>query len=306
MAKRKKKKSTRQLFSFARNGKKKNTSPASPLLLTALKIIGTVGFFAAVAIAFIYMERYVLHNRKSQEPLQIELINQPEWVTDPLQDRMIEVAQFQRLFSSSDAATRIQKNIREYFPWIDQCRVQKAADAFRIAALWRKPLGMISFGSRKFYLDRERMILDFEPLPTLPVVRIEGHRLSMSQLKPGHYLREDDIQAALAILDRLDRFAPQNKDQSPILFEIERIDISNINGREDPRQPHIILYAQDNTEIIWGARLGSWQRHLEATDEEKLAKLFSFYQQYGTLLGNVKYINLRDPKTNVPQPIDQY
>jgi len=66
------------------------------------------------------------------------------------------------------------------------------------------------------------------------------------------------------------------------------------------------LYAKDNTEIIWGAEVGKWQRYLESTDEQKLANLYSYYKEYGTLLNSAKYINLRDPQDNIPLPIDKY
>ncbi|GAJ08013.1 unnamed protein product, partial [marine sediment metagenome] len=68
---------------------------------------------------------------------------------------------------------------------------------------------------------------------------------------------------------------------------------------------HIVLYTTDDTEVIWGAELGKWQQHLEATDAEKLAKLYAYYEEYGSLLGDVKYINLRDPQDRIPLPIDK-
>ena len=68
----------------------------------------------------------------------------------------------------------------------------------------------------------------------------------------------------------------------------------------------IPLLAEDNTEITWGAEVGKWQLHLESTDEQKLAKLYGYYKDYGTLSGDAKYINLRDPQDNIPLPIDKY
>jgi len=94
--------------------------------------------------------------------------------------------------------------------------------------------------------------------------------------------------------------------EKPLLNEIDSIDMSNFNGRQHNSQPHIILYTKDNTEIIWGAEFGTWQRHLEATDGEKLAKLYGYYKEYGSLSGGAKYINLRDPQNDVPLPIDKY
>jgi len=92
----------------------------------------------------------------------------------------------------------------------------------------------------------------------------------------------------------------------PLLYEIDRIDVGNFNGRENTQHPHIVMYAKDNTQIIWGAEVGKWQRYLESTDEQKLAKLYGYYKEYGTLSGGAKYINLRDPQDNIPLPIDKY
>ena len=92
----------------------------------------------------------------------------------------------------------------------------------------------------------------------------------------------------------------------PLLYEIDSIDVSNFNGRENRQFPHIVLYAKDKTEIIWGAEIGNWARHFEAKDEEKLAKLYSYYKEHGSLLEGVKYINLRDPQDDIPLPIDKY
>jgi len=107
-------------------------------------------------------------------------------------------------------------------------------------------------------------------------------------------------------LDRLDDMDRSETPDKPLLDEIGRIDVSNFNGRDNSRQAHIILYTKDNTEIIWGAELEKWQQHLESTDEEKLAKLYSHYKEYGTLSGDVKFINLRVPQDNIPLPIDKY
>ena len=99
----------------------------------------------------------------------------------------------------------------------------------------------------------------------------------------------------------MDKIASQRK---PLLFEIDSIDVSNFNGRMSNKFPHIVLFTKDNTQIVWGAELDNWHRHLEASDEEKLAKLYSFYKENKTLSGKVQMINLRDPQ-QVIQPIDK-
>jgi hypothetical protein len=122
----------------------------------------------------------------------------------------------------------------------------------------------------------------------------------------GEVWQRDDLAAAVEILDRLDHMDKAITPNKPLLFEVDRIDVSNFNGRQNKRYAHIILYSKDNSQIIWGAELGTWQRHLESTDEEKLAKLYSYYKDYGTLSGGARYINLRDPRDKIPLPIDRY
>ena len=110
----------------------------------------------------------------------------------------------------------------------------------------------------------------------------------------------------MIILNKLDQMDKSVTPEKPLLYDIDCIDISNFSGRKNSRSPHIVLYTKDNTEIIWGAEFGAWQRHLEATDEKKLAKLYAYYKEHGSLLGGVKYINLCDPQDNISQPIDKY
>jgi hypothetical protein len=143
-------------------------------------------------------------------------------------------------------------------------------------------------------------------MPNLPIVRIEGLSAAAEMPPPGEIWQSDDLAAAVTILAKLDQMDKSVTPGKPLLYEIDRIDVSNFTGRKNSRLPHIVLYTKDDTEILWGAEFGKWQRYLEATDEEKLAKLYAYYKEYGSLLGGVKYINLRDPQDNIPQPIDKY
>jgi len=95
----------------------------------------------------------------------------------------------------------------------------------------------------------------------------------------GEVWKRDDLAAAVDILDMLDRMDKLVTPRKPLLYEIDRIDVTNFEGRHNKRAPHIRLYTKDNIEIIWGAEYGKWQRYLEVTDEEKLAKLYSYYKE---------------------------
>jgi hypothetical protein len=134
---------------------------------------------------------------------------------------------------------------------------------------------------------------------------VDGLEFIKQKPVPGQTWQGDDLAAALAVLSRLERMDAAVCPNKPLLREIDRIDVGNFNGRKNKREPHIVLYTKENTQIIWGAEIGAWQRHLESPDDDKLAKLYTYYQQYGTLSG-VKYINLRDPQQTIYLPVDKY
>jgi hypothetical protein len=200
----------------------------------------------------------------------------------------------------------VQHNIETLVAWLRQVEVQVTHDTIRISGHWRKPLALIKRGLQSFYVDEELVVMDFVPMPSLPIVMVKGLSIAAKPPLPGDIWQGDDLAATVALLASLQKMDKLISPDKPLLEEIDRIDVSNFNGRQNNRFPHIVLYTKDNTEIIWGAEIGTWQRHLEATDEEKLAKLYAYYKEYGSLSGGVKYINLRDPQDNIPQPVDKY
>jgi hypothetical protein len=167
-------------------------------------------------------------------------------------------------------------------------------------------MGLIKSGKRSFYVDAEQVVLDFVQMPGIPIVEITGLSAARNIPPLGEILEGEDLAAAITLLDQLERRDRIETTQKPLLSEIKRLDVSNFDGRKNRKLPHIVLYAQDDTPIIWGAKVGEWQRHLESTDEQKIAKLYSYYKEYGTLSGGVKHINLCDPLDDIPQPIDKY
>jgi len=313
-ASRKRKKSKSKKTSFKLRGSKKRkrqqASWLGPSLIVILKILAAVCVLSGIVIGLIYLEKYV----KETVPVQqgagdLVLADVPLWVSDQLKQkvRTIAVANGSNPVLDDDAVSSVQRNIEKLVPWLDDVKVTVPHNTLRVEAQWRKPIALIKSGLTKFYVDAEQVVLDYMQMPNLPIVEIEGLLPMVTKTPPlGEVWQRDDLAAAVKILNRLDHMDKALTPDKPLLFEIDRIDVSNYNGRRNRSHAHIILYAKDNTEIIWGAELDKWQQHLESTDEEKLAKLYGYYNDYGTLTGGAKYINLRDPRDKIPLPIDKY
>ncbi len=309
--KRKKRKVNPAPFGFSLPGKAKSKSKVFNLANWTTPILVTFIIFiaAGIVIGFVYLEKYVKKAVPiSQSAAALELVNPPYWVNEQLKQQIYGAATAggEDLRLDEDVAKSVQKNIETFTSWLDEVSVQTTSDAVRIEGNWRKPLALVILGPRKFYVDKELVVLDFVTIDTLPIVEITGI-LPSSQVPPaGKAWEKDDLAAAVEILQRLNDRDELETEGDSLLFEIGRIDVSNFGGRQNSRSAHIILYTTDDKLIIWGAEIGKSQRYLEAAYEQKIARLFSYYKEKGTLLGGVKYIDLKEPQQTIPLPIDRY
>jgi len=274
-----------------------------------LKVLAAVCVLCGIAIGLVLLEKYVGETTPaSADEAGPVLVDIPTWVNEQLKERVYAAARGHgenpRL--DEDAALSVQRNITEQIAWLDDVKVRITGGRLCIEGRWRKPVALIKSGLYKFYVDAEQVALNYVPMPSLTIVQVTGLPLVTAVPPLGKVWHRNDLAAAIKILDRLDRMDKSLTPDRPLLREIDRIDVSNFKGRQNSDDSHIILYSKDNTEIMWGAEMGAWQRHLESTDEEKLAKLYHYYETYGTLSGGVKYINLRDPRDKIPLPIDRY
>jgi hypothetical protein len=299
----------RVLFKLGSGGKRLSKISFSPSMTIALKTGGVVCAFGLVVLFFAYLGRYVKKVVPVSEKMGIlKLVDPPVWLNEPLKEKIFaaSIADNEDLKLDEDAARSIQKNLQSRVAWIDNVRVQVTHDSIYINARWRRPLALIETDGHKFYVDVNLTVLDYLPMPNLPIVEVKGLAETRGIPQPGRVWQHDDLTAAVNILARLDRMDKLVAPNKPLLGKISSIDVGNFNGRRKDSEPHIFLNTTEDIEVIWGAELGTWQRYLEATDEEKLAKLYGFYKEHNFTLGDVKYINLRDPQDRIRQPTDKY
>jgi len=308
MAGRKKIKSKKISFTAGRHKKRRKSLFNRQRLKFVLLAAFVLFCFITISAVFIILERFAREKtRISQSSLVPKLIDVPDWISDSLREKTIIAAQtgIRDTEDVKKAAEAIEHKISSTINWLDNAGVQITHENILIRGNWRKPVGLVKSGPHTFYIDKNMYIMDYIENPKLNTVRIDGLRFA-TKPRPSRAWQADDAAAAIEVLVRLDKMDTSFFPDKPLLAEIESIDMSNYNGRENAGQPHIILYARDKTEIIWGAEIGTWQRHLEATDEEKLTSLYTYYKEYGTLIGGAKYINLQYSQQHLSLPVDKY
>ena len=289
-----------------RSGKgKKRAATRSWNWLGALKVAVVICFLAGSGVFLRYAEGYMKSTAPAEEGSLI-LVGVPEWVDWDLKSRVAAVAGGTRFPLQDDTAAVVARNLAP-MSWLDDVRIQVTHDAVRVKAEWRKPVALIEVreDSSRIYVDENLVVLDYMPMSHLPIVEITGMDLRVVPL-PGQVFDQNDLAAAVTLIVLLHRMDAEYAPANPLLEHIASIDIANFRGRRNRREPHIVLHTKDDTQIIWGAEIGEWAKYLEAKDEQKLAKLYSYYKEFGSLSAGAKYINLRDPQDRVPQPIDKY
>lgn len=270
-----------------------------------LKVLAIVCVLGVIVGGLYFAEKYVTAAGVAEKEGPLELADVPAWVSDELKAQVRRAAGGEEFSLDEETAREVAERLRGEVAWLKTVKVATKHDRIVVEADYRKPIALVKAGLRRFYVDEKLVALDYLPLVHLPIVEVKGVSMARRPIA-GEVFERDDLAAAVDVLKLLQEMDEQMALEKPLLYEIATIDVSNFNGRQNPQAAHIVLYATDRTQIVWGAQVGMWHRHLEAKDEEKLATLYSFYEENGTLLGNVKYIELRNPQTSIPEPIEKY
>ncbi len=304
MARKKQRISLRERFSsWWGTRTKKEAEARKQTLTTAVKVAAVMLVLVAAGAFLRYAEGYVSSARPTEEG-RLVLVGVPGWVNWDLKARVVAAAGGDRFPIGEETAEVVARNLAR-MSWLDEIEVRVTHDAVRVGARWRKPVALIERGPSKFYVDADLVVLDYMPMAHLPIVEVKNVSLGLPP-SAGAVFDRDDLAAAVKLIVLLNRMDAEVAPKNPLLDQIAGVDVANYKGRRNHRAPHIVLHSKDGTLIYWGAEIGEWSRHLEAKDEQKLAKLYTYYKEFGSLSAGVKYINLYDPQDKVPLPTDRY
>jgi hypothetical protein len=274
-----------------------------------MKVAAVICFLTGSGMFLRYAEGYVRSEAPAPEG-GLVLVGVPEWVNWDLKNRVAEVAGGTRFPLTEETASVLFRNL-SLMSWLDDISVRVAHDSVLVSARWRKPVVMIEIRetASRIYVDQDLVVMDYMPMPHLPIVEATGVALNVVP-PPGQVFDEGDLSTAVTLALLLNRMDIEYAPKIPLLTQIASIDVANYKGRKYPRgsQPHVTLRSKDDVQIVWGAEIGEYATYLEASDQEKIAKLYTHYKESGSLSGGgrVKYIHLLNPEDRVHQPIDKY
>ena len=304
MARRKKKVSFRdRIASVWKTKTKKEAAARKQTLVTSVKVAAVMCLVVAGGAFLRYAEGYVRTAKPTEEGALV-LRDVPPWANYDLKARIVALAGGNQFPIQEETAAVVARNL-DAMSWLDNVEVEVTYDKVFVKAQWRKPVAVIERGPSKFYVDTDLVVLDYMPMAHLPIVEVTGVKIGLPP-SAGAMFDRDDLAAAVKLIDLISLVDADLDPKNPLLEQIASIDVSNYKGRKNHGKPHIVLRSKEGTEILWGAEIGEWPKHLEATDEQKLAKLYGYYTEFGSLSAGAKYINLHDPLDKVPLPVDKY
>jgi len=304
VARKKQQKSIRERIASVWGTKtKKEAAARKQTLVTAVKVAAVMCLLVASGAFLRYAEGYVRTVKPTEEGALV-LRDVPQWANYDLKTRIVGMAGGNQFPIQEDTAATIADHLAR-MSWLDNVEIEVTYDKVFVKALWRKPVALIERGPSRFYVDLDLVVLDYMPMAHLPIVEVTGVKTGLPP-SPGAKFDRDDLAAAVKLIDLISRVDADLDPKNPLLEQIGSIDVDNYKGRKNHSKPHIVLRSKEGTQILWGAEIGEWAKHLEATDEQKLAKLYGYYTEFGSLSAGAKYINLHDPLDKVPQPVDKY
>lgn len=281
-------------------------------------VVATICGLGGAAVGFAYMERYVHAASPVTRPNgALELIAPPRWINTALQARIAQAAGGYYFTLNDETAAAVAAGLQK-LAWLYNIRVRTTDSTIHVHSDYRKPLAMIRNGSRKYYValvqpddaiyvpDSPKVVLlDYIEMDTLPILEMKG--VSTRGMPPvGGAWDAPAVTSAVELISALERMDEVSCREKPLLNELESIDLSNFDGK-DKDAPHVILYARDGTPIHWGAVHGKSRLYLEATEQEKLGKLYAFYKENNYTIQCLRnricrYIELRYSRKIFPRP----
>ena len=269
----------------------------------AAKLLTWVVVLAAAATGMWRLELYV-KNITSQRQVQLtaSMANPPRWASDELiREILLSTGIHHDDFILDDDLTGRWAQQLSQNPWVK--RINSVRKHYNGEVTFdcelRRPIAMVRQGISLRYIDAEGVVL-----PDASLVKPYGHVIELrgsvaSPGEPGHTLRDPAMIAGIQVLARIRGVDEQLKTDERLWQELAQLDVANYNGRRDQAASHLTFYTNNNTEVRWGAAVGSSLSYGEASARCKIATLYRKHKLAGSL-ELFPHVELRDPPKDQP------
>ena len=305
---------------------KKQSNPLSEetrqtIRSATLVSLGVIAAIVLCSVGMLKVYRYVrTYAAYCPEPPRIILKNRPVWMTDLMANQICDAARPTGGHSAIDGQmlrdikSTLESNVRTN-AWIKQVRQlrleygQRPGDTLVLDCEFRVPIALLKFENSFYLVDGDgislperygaehigKIIYGSNGKVNIRVVEgISGGRPSL----PGQIWEGDDLRAALDMVKGL--FAKDYAD------EILKVDVTNFNGRVDPREAQIVLWTNHTpaSQIRWGRPFKSTDDLAEVPTGQKLQNLQNIFLKYHRVDAGRPWIDIRFDSVTYPVAAD--
>lgn len=236
------------------------------------------------------------------DPLIIVLKNRPQWMSDGVAGEIAKAARPMGAYSSFDRQMLVDvRRALQVCPWVEHVNEVRRAyteapgDTLELDCDYRVPTALVHWGQFYWLVDRQGVKLPEQfGAATMPseVMGADGRvnlRIIDGVRRPppeaGVLWQGDDLAAGLEMATVLfDR---------PYTEEILKIDVSNIDGRDNADAPQIALVTRYGTSIFWGRPPSAGDAFIEIRPDKKLQTLADIYAKVGRVDMRQPWIDIR-------------
>lgn len=275
-----------------------------------------VTLFGGLGAGYYYADRFVDQKiALNTQPLIVVVKNRPPWMNRFLVEQIAAIARPVGERSSFDhqmlveAGETLARN-----PWVSNVRSVRRAytrnpgDTLEIDCDYRAPVALVKYGAFYWLVDEQGVRLSdrfteqdvaniqLDPDGHTTIRVIEGVQHAVPQLA-GERWPGDDLQAGLTMIRYL-----FNK---PFTEQILRVNVTNVGGRVDLKDPRLVLGTSFGTQIWWGRPPGdAVDSFIEPSSTKKLYNLRTIFEETGRVDGKHKWIDVRFDQPTCPPDED--
>lgn len=277
--------------------------------------MGLVVFAAVLAGGFYFMKRSVAREVAFDPvPPKVVLVNRPAWMSDFLAQQITAVIRPTGGHSALDSrmlwdVVEMLRQDERVAPWIEkvnQVRLvygQKPGDTLEVNCQYRVPVALVGVRDGYYLVDGEGILLPnrYTQQQIKRVIFGDDGQVNIRVISGVHEAKPPraglpwaggDLKAGLELVKLLHGL--------DYAADITGVDVSNFQGRQDPRAAQLVLETSHHTQVRWGRPVTAKDFFVEVSPEVKLLHMRDIYRQYHRSDAGHPWVDLRFDTVTYP------
>jgi hypothetical protein len=278
-----------------------------------LKAVFTLTFVGACAYGYLRTRDHVVGDLTfARNPPNVVIKERPSWMSDALASKILHVAAPDVAHSAFDHqllvnTAAILRDHPDTAPWIRKVKSVRRAyenapgDTLEIDCDFRAPVALVKWELYYWLIDGDGILLPEQYTATdLRKVMYDGNHLSLRIIEgvanappeSGQKWQGADLAAGIDMIKLLYG--------KPYADEVERVNVTNLAGRQNPNEAQVVLITKYQTQVRWGRPVNAKDYFVEVSPAQKLEYMSRIVQQYGRVDAGHSAVELRFDEVYFP------